>query len=118
MDLTDADLIALGMTKEARRRYRADLALVAAAEARLKGTALHPDRDRYTPDEQAAEARVRDVAARHTLALVPPSGDARLLAAELVILAVSRGAGPGLALEATLIAALEHGRALALPVGS
>ena len=113
--LTDADLIALDMTMEARARYRADLALVAAADARVKGTDLHPDR--YTPQEQDAEARVRDVAARHARALVPPSIDARRLAAELVILAVSRGAGPALALEACLLAALEHGRALALRVG-
>ena len=115
MDLTYEELIALGMDKEARRRYRADCAAVAAADARMRGTDPHPDR--YTPQEQDAEARIRDVAARHARALVPPSGDARLLAAELVILAVSRGASPALALKATLIAALEHGRALALRVG-
>jgi len=118
MDLTYEDLIALGMDKEARRRYRADCAAVAAADARMRGTDPHPDR--YTPQEQDAEARVRDVAARHAraLALVPPSIDVRRLAAELVILAVSRGASPSLALEASLLAALEHGRSLALRAGS
>jgi len=60
-----------------------------------------------------------ELTARHARALaLALSIDVRMLAGELVILAVSRGAGPGLALEATLIAALEHGRALALPVGS